>query len=305
MKGLVSLSTAIFTLLCTALFTSDPASFLLLLSVLPFIICTFAMVFLRPVPPSSDAAEDELEHNNFTFLNIMSIIIAIYLFAFTIMVEIFRVPPLVYKIYSVGLLLLLASPLAFPLKIFITNLLVPEDQAKDDLFHRNESDEGKPLLNGDEKDKAEADQVEETQRPAHNGVATAGLDNECGAVGPDQASGSQQENGATTRNGSAGAIEKADTHLPISDGGGVHDASRGPKLGEDFPIFGALCTLDFWLLFVTFLCGIGTGITAINNLGQIGQSLGYDDVAVFVSLVSIWGFFGRLGAGALSEHYVQ
>jgi hypothetical protein len=80
---------------------------------------------------------------------------------------------------------------------------------------------------------------------------------------------------------------------------------RFPVLGENHNLGEALMTIDFWLLFFTFLCGIGTGITAINNLGQIGEAQGFADVSIFISLVSIWGFFGRIGAGAISEHYVK
>jgi hypothetical protein len=78
-----------------------------------------------------------------------------------------------------------------------------------------------------------------------------------------------------------------------------------PALGEDHTLLDALQTIDFWLLFFSFLCGVGTGITAINNLGQIGEAQGYSDVSLFISLISIWGFFGRIGAGAISEYYVR
>jgi hypothetical protein len=78
-----------------------------------------------------------------------------------------------------------------------------------------------------------------------------------------------------------------------------------PALGEDHRLLDALRTIDFWLLFFSFLCGVGTGITAINNLGQIGEAQGYSDVSLFISLISIWGFFGRIGAGAISEYYVR
>ena len=62
---------------------------------------------------------------------------------------------------------------------------------------------------------------------------------------------------------------------------------------------------DFWLLFFTFFCGVGTGVTVINNLGQIGEAQGYYSVNIFVSLISIANFLGRVGGGCLSEHYVR
>ncbi|KAI5067525.1 hypothetical protein GOP47_0018053 [Adiantum capillus-veneris] len=47
------------------------------------------------------------------------------------------------------------------------------------------------------------------------------------------------------------------------------------------------------------------GLAVINNTGQIGQALGYSSVSIFVSLISIWGFFGRLGSGVLSEYLIR
>ncbi|KAI8533170.1 hypothetical protein RHMOL_Rhmol11G0276100 [Rhododendron molle] len=69
---------------------------------------------------------------------------------------------------------------------------------------------------------------------------------------------------------------------------------RPPVIGEEHTIFESLRTVDFWILFVSFLCGVGTGLTVMNNMGQIGLALGYTDVSIFVSLMSIFGFFGRI-----------
>ncbi|KAH6768627.1 Major facilitator superfamily protein [Perilla frutescens var. frutescens] len=63
--------------------------------------------------------------------------------------------------------------------------------------------------------------------------------------------------------------------------------------------------VDFWILFVSFLCGVGTGLAVMNNMGQIGLALGYSDISIFVSLTSIWGFFGRILSGSLSEYFIR
>jgi hypothetical protein len=80
---------------------------------------------------------------------------------------------------------------------------------------------------------------------------------------------------------------------------------RKPRIGEDHTIFQAIQKFDFWLLFFAFLCGVGTGMAVINNMGQIGIAMGFSDVSIFVSLISIWGFFGRIGAGSISEHFLR
>uniref|UniRef100_A0A803MGS9 NFD4 C-terminal domain-containing protein n=1 Tax=Chenopodium quinoa TaxID=63459 RepID=A0A803MGS9_CHEQI len=57
------------------------------------------------------------------------------------------------------------------------------------------------------------------------------------------------------------------------------------------------------ILFLATLCGLGSSLTAVDNLGQIGESLGYPTktISTFVSLVSIWNYFGRVFAGFVSE----
>ncbi|KAH9667300.1 Nodulin-like domain-containing protein [Citrus sinensis] len=65
-----------------------------------------------------------------------------------------------------------------------------------------------------------------------------------------------------------------------------------------------LQTYDFWILFASFLCGVGTGMCVMNNMGQMGLALGFNDASIFVSLMSIWGFFGRIVSGLLSEYYI-
>lgn len=80
---------------------------------------------------------------------------------------------------------------------------------------------------------------------------------------------------------------------------------RRPVIGEDHTIMEALTTVDFWILFVSFLCGVGTGLAVMNNMGQMGLALGYVDVSIFVSLTSIWGFFGRILSGSISEYFIK
>ncbi|CAN4100010.1 unnamed protein product [Withania somnifera] len=56
--------------------------------------------------------------------------------------------------------------------------------------------------------------------------------------------------------------------------------------GEDYSILQALISTDMLVLFVATFCGLGTSLTAVDNLGQIGD---------------IWNFFGRIFSGFVSE----
>ena len=76
---------------------------------------------------------------------------------------------------------------------------------------------------------------------------------------------------------------------------------KGPRRGEDFTLLQALVKADFWLLFWSLLCGAATGLTAIDNMGQMSQSQGYSNSNIFVSMMSIWNFLGRLIGGYASE----
>ncbi|KAH7854153.1 hypothetical protein Vadar_010800 [Vaccinium darrowii] len=78
---------------------------------------------------------------------------------------------------------------------------------------------------------------------------------------------------------------------------------RPPNRGEDYTILQALFSIDMIVLFFAVICGVGGTLTAIDNLGQIGASLGYPkkSTSTFVSLVSIWNYLGRVSAGFISE----
>jgi hypothetical protein len=245
LKGYIGLSTAIFTQLCTALFTSEATSFLLLLTFLPVIVCLTAIVFLEEVPAASSQEEDVEEQAGFSTINWISLGLALYLLSFTLLEFFFPFSSFQFKLFAIGLLIFLIAPLVVPLKLM---LKVYKGKAAAESVEESVT---KPLLE---------------ESPDTNAVAHV----------------------------ESGAAELAP---PVKE--------RFPVLGEDHTLSEAALTLEFWLLFFTFLCGIGTGITAINNLGQIGEAQGFSDVSIFISLVSIWGFFGRIGAGAIGEYYVK
>ncbi|XP_047983938.1 protein NUCLEAR FUSION DEFECTIVE 4-like [Salvia hispanica] len=83
----------------------------------------------------------------------------------------------------------------------------------------------------------------------------------------------------------------------------THTFLNKPERGEDYTILQALLSTDMIVLFVATFCGLGTSLTAVDNLGQIGESLGYPQKTIntFVSLLSIWNYFGRIFAGFVSE----
>ncbi|WVZ65707.1 hypothetical protein U9M48_015026 [Paspalum notatum var. saurae] len=250
LKGYVGLSTAIFTDVCSALFADDPASFLVMLAVVPAAVCAVAMLFLREGPTASDAgagaaaaaAAEEEDGRCFAAINSLAVAIALYLLVADL-TGIGGGGGVVSAVFVAVLLVLLASPAAVPALLAWKSWMKTCKAANADL--------------------EEADSL---------------------------------------------AAESAPLLLPASAKAAGEARAPGeerPRLGEEHTIAQALTSLDFWLMFASFLMGVGTGLAVMNNLGQMGAAMGYADVSLFVSMTSIWGFFGRIASGTISEHFIK
>ncbi|KAL9370696.1 hypothetical protein Peur_035836 [Populus x canadensis] len=257
LKGYVGLSTAIFTDLCAALFADDPAKFLIMLAVIPFAVCLTAIVFLRETPPAATIEEEKEESKYFNLFNVVAVIVAVYLLAYSFIPNPGHV---LSSVFSLILLVLLASPLAVPAHAFINSWNLNRFKNQEDVERQIQE----PLLR---EDKTQEKIQEKTAEEAAKAVVER------------------------TR-----AVEEEKA---------VEVVKRRPVIGEDHTVFEAMSTVDFWILFLSFLCGVGTGLAVMNNMGQIGLALGYADVSLFVSMTSIWGFFGRIISGTVSEYYIK
>ncbi|KAL0335669.1 UNVERIFIED_CONTAM: hypothetical protein Sradi_4778800 [Sesamum radiatum] len=100
----------------------------------------------------------------------------------------------------------------------------------------------------------------------------------------------------------------ATDHVNVNaNGEQQHKEITSADTGEDLNLLQAMRKLNFWLLFVAMLCGLGSGLATINNISQIGESLGYTERerSTMVSLWSIWNFLGRFGAGFVSDIFMH
>eukprot|EP01018_Ginkgo_biloba_P012015 Gb_13378 [translate_table: standard] len=278
LKGYIGLSTAIFTDLCTALFSSNPSSFLLMLTLVPGIVCVASMIFLHPAPPAPDDAEENEENKNFFIFNVIAIVVAVYLLSFDMTGEHGVV---LSRVFAGILLLLMAAPLIVPLKLWM---------------QESKSSSGQRLVppcffiwksKSGHEDEGEHDMEKQAKEPLLKSV--------------------QEGQSSTSDADNPGISIAKDAVEPVEEpkSGNEGAIGRKPRIGEDHTILQAVQKFDFWLLFFAFLCGVGTGMAVINNMGQIGLAMGYVDVSIFVSLISIWGFFGRIGAGSISEHFIR
>lgn len=96
--------------------------------------------------------------------------------------------------------------------------------------------------------------------------------------------------------------------LPSSSGEEMDtNDKRTSQRRENLNLLQAMCTVDFWILFSAMVCGMGSGLATVNNISQIGGSLGYSslETSSLVSLWSIWNFLGRFGAGSVSDYFLR
>lgn len=107
----------------------------------------------------------------------------------------------------------------------------------------------------------------------------------------------------TERRGENPQIEACNVDDPKGQVSCLTNVFKPPSRGEDYTILQALFSIDMLILFVATTCGLGGTLTAIDNLGQIGTSLGYPprSITTFVSLISIWNYLGRVTSGFASE----
>lgn len=62
-----------------------------------------------------------------------------------------------------------------------------------------------------------------------------------------------------------------------------------PEIEEDYTILQAVFSPEMITLFLTTMCGLGGTLSMMDNLGQIGTSLGYskESITTFISLTSV------------------
>ncbi|WOK91611.1 protein NUCLEAR FUSION DEFECTIVE 4 [Canna indica] len=99
--------------------------------------------------------------------------------------------------------------------------------------------------------------------------------------------------------------DASDVDMLLAEGEGAVKKKRRPKRGDDFEIQEAFIKADFWLLFLVYFLGVGSGVTVLNNLAQIGVAAGVDDTTILLCLFSFCNFVGRLGGGSVSEYFVR
>ncbi|OWM69601.1 protein NUCLEAR FUSION DEFECTIVE 4 isoform X1 [Punica granatum] len=265
LKGYIGISAAVYTAIYSMVLDESASKLLLFLTLGLPVICLVMMYFIRHCTPAS--GEDSSVHVHFLFTQAASITLAVYILVVTILYDLVSFGKILAYIIIVIMIVLMASPLAIPVKM----TFFPTDFKK---FGPRGASSDK-LAEGDS-DSTPADPLLLTPSSSEANL------------------GNFHESEYTS-----------DVEYLLAVGEGAVKKKRRPRRGEEFKFHEAFIKADFWLLWFVYFLGVGSGVTVLNNLAQIGIALGVSDTTILLSLFSFCNFLGRLGGGAVSEHFVR
>ncbi|KAJ3688610.1 hypothetical protein LUZ61_017774 [Rhynchospora tenuis] len=273
LKGFAGLSGAILTQLYALMHTDDHTTLVLMVAAVPTVVALAMMFLVRPVGGHRQVRPTD--NVSFIFVYCVCLVLAAYLMCVMLLEDLVDLSRMTVTIFTAILGILILLPVAIP--IFLT-------------FSEGESgDERVPLLVEEGNAEAGNSGVKEAQTPDY--ILSEVEEEKPKDVDLLPASERQRRI----------AQLQAKLFQAAAEGAVRVKRRRGPHRGEDFTLMQALIKADFWLLFFSLLLGAGSGLTVIDNLGQMSESLGYDEVHIFVSMISIWNFLGRIGGGYFSE----
>ncbi|OIT21489.1 PREDICTED: protein NUCLEAR FUSION DEFECTIVE 4-like [Nicotiana attenuata] len=275
LKGFAGLGGAILTQIYAVIHSPNHASLIFMIAVGPAMVIIALMFIIRPVGGHKQVRPSD--GLSFSFIYSICLLLASYLMGVMLVEDLIDLSHTVITIFTAILFILLAIPIVIPISLsFFQEQREPVEEgllseSKKQETGKSEYVDGHEIIFSeveDEKPK-EVDALPASERQKRIAQLQAKL---------------------------AQAAAKGAVRIK---------RKRGPHRGEDFTLMQALIKADFWLMFFSLLFGSGSGLTVIDNLGQISQSLGYDNTHVFVSMISIWNFLGRIGGGYFSEIIVR
>ncbi|KAG8482989.1 hypothetical protein CXB51_021912 [Gossypium anomalum] len=272
LKGFAALSGAILTQIYTMINFPDQASLIFMVAVGPTMVVFALMFIIRPVGGHKEVRPSD--GLSFTVVYSVCLLLAAYLMAIMLLEDLVSVSHNLITVFT----LILFVPLFLPIVLSFCEEY--RDPAEEVLLPKPyQHDAGNP-----EQDTREHEVVSsEFKDENHEEVDSL--------VVPEGQKRIAQLQAKLFQAAAEGAIRVKNR--------------KGPHRGEDFTLMQALIKADFWLIMFSLLLGSGSGLTVIDNLGQMSQSLGYDNTHIFVSMICVWNFIGRVGGGYISEIIVR
>lgn len=273
LKGFAGLSGAILTQIYTMINAPDASALLFMVAVGPSMVVIALMFIVRPVGGHKQLRPSDSSSFLFTFS--LCLLLAAYLLGVLLLEDLVGLSHSLVTLLTIVLILIILLPVVIPIiLVFFSGPVAPSEEAF--LPEPQKQEPGKSEQGGEEVILSEV----EDEKPVE--VDTLPASERHKRIAQLQAKLFQA------------AAE-----------GAVRVKNRRPRRGEDFTLLQALVKADFWLIFISLVLASGSGLTIIDNMGQICQSLGYTDTSIFVSMISIWNFLGRIVGGYISEGIVR
>lgn len=266
LKGYAGLSAAVFTEIYLMLLKNSSSKLLLLLALGIPCLCLLMMYFVRACTPAS--GEDSRERGHFLFILLSSVVLGLFLLGTTISDHMVHLNSSISYVSIAIMIFLLLAPLAIPIKMTFYR---QRTASSSDLVNQ-------PIRTQDPSEDGNDDKIEPLLKPSSSAT-------ECGSFYEGD--------------------DISEVAMLLAEGEGAIKKKRRPKRGEDFKFREAVIKADFWLLFLVYFVGVGSSVTVLNNLAQIGIAQGVHDTTILLSLFSFCNFLGRIGSGSVSEHFVR
>ncbi|KAF8399972.1 hypothetical protein HHK36_015844 [Tetracentron sinense] len=271
LKGFAGLSGAILTQVYTMIHAPDHASLIFMVAVGPSMVIIALMFIVRPIGGHRQIRPSD--SSSFTFIYSVCLLLAAYLMGVMLLEDLVDLNHSVITLFTVLLFVVVLLPIVIP--VILSFYLDPRNPAGESLLSELQKQE-----TGQDVNEVIFSEVED-EKPKEVDLLPA----------------SERQK----------RIAQLQVRLfqAAAEGAVRIKRRKGPRRGEDFTLMQALIKADFWLIFFSLLLGSGSGLTVIDNLGQMSQSLGFENTHIFVSMISIWNFLGRVGGGYFSEIIVR
>lgn len=263
LKGFAGLSGAILTQLYATIDTSNQSTLILMVAVWPTIVILSLMFIVRPVGGHRQVRSSD--DSSFVFTYGVCVVLAAYLLVILLLDDLVDLSQTIITIFTVVLLIIILLPVTIPIRLSF--FLEPRLPTEENLLPDPQIQEGTEVILSeveDEKSEGE-DSLPASER--HKRIAQL----------------------------------QAKLFQAAAEGAVRVKRKKGPRRGENFTLTQALVKADFWLIFFSLVLASGSGLTVVDNIGQMCLSLGYTETHIFVSMISIFNFLGRVGGGFFSE----
>lgn len=263
-------------------------SFLSLIAIVPPLMALFCANIIRPIAPTESEDEEEEEHSNFLTIYLMGFFLAAFLLVSIVSREVFRISHPVNVAITTVMVLILASLLLVPAKEYFREKRHARGPAAD-LEARGtesvalvESSRGGPELDFESRQHSihshdEGDNWLDVENRAES--IAFGLMTEAGDEPPVRTPRGSQERLPRAPPEVIDVEHTAERDKRWTPPRGIteeSDATEGageleggcyrmPRIGMDHGVLESFATLDFWVLFLSTMCGAGSGLTAINK----------------------------------------